>query len=272
MQLLPTGFGLPPVPYLLAVLVGSLLVGGLLYRRGPHVTSRVVASFTPWMVAGATGYALFQVQAVPAPVRPFFGNPVVYLTTFVLAGTVWLATADYPADRWGLPSVPGAVLATGTTVAGTLLAYAVTVGLARGTLSLFWPAVGLGVALVLAGVAWFGLRDRLDVAVTGSPGALVLVGHALDGVSTAVGTHLGYGEQTPLSKAVIDAGAALPVAGYLGEAWLFVVVKLVLAVGVLYLLADYVRDRPQEGALLLGFVAAVGLGPGVHNVVLFAIA
>lgn len=271
MQVLPMGFGVPPLPYLVAVLLGSAAVAGLLYRQRVRVTPRVVTAFAPWMVAGATAYALYQVGAVPDPLRPLFGNPIVYLTTFVLAGVVWLAVADYPADRWELPSVPGALTVAGTTVAGTLLAYAVAVGLSRGTLSVTWPAIGLGIALVLAVGTWVAIRDRLDVAVTGSPGALVLVGHALDGVSTAVGTHLGYGEQTPLSRLVIEAGAALPVAQVLGDAWLFVLVKLLLPVAVLYLFADYVRQRPREGALLLGLVAAVGLGPGAHNLVLFAI-
>lgn len=272
MQLLPSGFALPPLPYLLVVAVGSVAVAGLLYRRSPPVTSRVVAAFAPWMVAGATGYALFQVDAVPAPVAPLFGNPVVYVTTFLLAGLVWLASADYSPDRWGLPSVPGAIAATGATVAGTLLAYAVVVGVARDTLSLFWPAVGFVGSVALAAVTWFVVRDRIRVGVTGSPGALVLFGHVLDGVSTAVGAHLGFAEQTPLSGVVIEFGAGLPPAAVFGDAWLFVLVKLVLAIVVLYLFADYVREEPAEGALLLGVVAAVGLGPGAHNLVLFALA
>ena len=272
MQLLPAGFALPPLPYLLAVVLGSLAVLGLLARRRPTVTPRVVTAFAPWMVAGATGYALFQTGAVPDAVSPLFGNPIVYLSTFVLAGAVWLATADYPADRWQLPSVPGAVGATGVATAGTLLAVAVVSGVASDSLSLFWPGVGLAVSVGLAAVTWVVVRDTLGVEVTGSPGRLVLFGHVLDGISTAVGTHLGFAEQTPLSAAVIEFGASLPVASYLGDAWLFVVVKLALAVVVLYLFTDYVRESPGEGALLLGFVAAVGLGPGAHNLVLFALA
>lgn len=272
MQLLPSGFALPPLPYLLAVVLGSVAVVGLLYRRSPTITPRVVTAFAPWMVAGATGYALFQVDAVPAVVEPLFGNPIVYATTFLLAGAVWVASADHSPDRWGLPSVPGVVGATGVAVAGTLLAYAFVVGIARDTLSLFWPVVGLVVAVALAAVTWFVARDRIGVGVTGSPGGLVLFGHVLDGVSTAVGTHLGFAEQTPLSDVVIEFGAGLPPAVLLGDAWLFVLVKLLLAVVVLYLFTGYVREEPAEGSLLLGVVAAVGLGPGAHNLVLFALA
>jgi uncharacterized membrane protein len=45
-----------------------------------------------------------------------------------------------------------------------------------------------------------------------------------------------------------------------------------LATGVVLLLTDYVEEAPREGVLLLGLVAAVGLGPGAHNLVLFTVA
>jgi len=63
----------------------------------------------------------------------------------------------------------------------------------------------------------------------------------------------------------------LPTAETLGSGWLFVVVKLAVAGGVVVLFADYIDEVPTEGLLLLGFIAAVGLGPGVHNLLLFAV-
>uniref|UniRef100_UPI000299E622 DUF63 family protein n=1 Tax=Halococcus hamelinensis TaxID=332168 RepID=UPI000299E622 len=102
---------------------------------------------------------------------------------------------------------------------------------------------------------------------------LCVLGHALDGVSTAVGIDvLGFGERSPFSRAIIEFAATLPTASLLGAGWLFVVVKLALAAAVLVLLASYVREEPGEGYLLLGAVAAVGLGPGAHNLLLFTIA
>lgn len=269
MGLLPSGFALPPLRVLAVLSIAAAATGGLLYRRDPPVTGQVVAAFAPWMVAGATLYALYQVEAVPAPVRPLFGTPAVYVTTFVAAGLLWAAIADRrPTD--GIDTVPGVLAAVGTVAAVALLAVAGSVGLRRGTLSLAAPAAAFIVSVAVAAAVWYGVRDRLRVGVTGAPGVLVVVGHALDGVSTALGTALGYGEQTPLSRLLIEAGGALPLP-YVEGAWLFAVVKLALAVVVLVLLADYARERPQEGALLLGIVAAVGLGPGVHNLVLFAI-
>nr|NIS28553.1 DUF63 domain-containing protein [Actinomycetota bacterium]NIU64024.1 DUF63 domain-containing protein [Actinomycetota bacterium]NIW25823.1 DUF63 domain-containing protein [Actinomycetota bacterium]NIX20692.1 DUF63 domain-containing protein [Actinomycetota bacterium] len=65
---------------------------------------------------------------------------------------------------------------------------------------------------------------------------------------------------------------ALPTAELLGVGWLFVAVKLGVAGAVVWLFADFVEDDPRQGYLLLAVVAAVGLGPGVHNLLLYAAA
>ncbi|MFC7234375.1 DUF63 family protein [Halosegnis marinus] len=269
-QLLPTGAALPPLPYLLAVVVAVGAVGLGLRRVRPTVTPRVVAGFAPWMLAGATGYALYQAEAVPALLAPLFGNPVVYATTFAVAGAVWLAVADRPADAWAAGSVPGVLALSGAAAALLLVAAAGATALARDSLAVGPSLAGLAASLVVAGGVWFAVRSA--VGATGLVGVLALFGHTLDGISTAVGIELGFGEQTPLSAVLIEFGAGLPPAEVLGEAWLFVLVKVVVATVVLFAFRDYVREEPAEGSLLLGLVAAVGLGPGFHNLVLFAIA
>ena len=45
-----------------------------------------------------------------------------------------------------------------------------------------------------------------------------------------------------------------------------------LVTDVVVALTETVREEPTTGRLLLGFVAAVGLGPGAHNVLLFSVA
>ncbi|PHQ45435.1 DUF63 domain-containing protein, partial [Halorubrum sp. C3] len=52
----------------------------------------------------------------------------------------------------------------------------------------------------------------------------------------------------------------------------FLLVKLAVASAVVWLFAAYVREEPAEGYLLLGFVAAMGLGPAAHNLLLFSVA
>lgn len=268
--LLPAGTALPPLPYLLAVLVGLGAVGLGLRRRRPTVTPAVVGGFAPWMATGAAGYALYQAEAVPDAVAPLFGNPTVYATTFVVAGVLWLAVADRPADAWSLTGVPGVLALAGSVCFAVLVGVGIRHALATGTVTPAGPVRALALSVVGTGGVWLAVRSR--VGVTGLPGVLALFGHVLDGLSTAQGIALGFGEQTPLSAALIEAGHGLPPAAVFGEAWLFVLVKAVVATLVLFAFRGYVRDEPGEGSLFLGLVAAVGFGPGVHNLVLFTIA
>jgi uncharacterized membrane protein len=157
-------------------------------------------------------------------------------------------------------------------VLGLALAWAFASG---GTLTPVWPGVALVAALALSTVAWATFRAIADdaAAAVGVAGPVVVFGHVLDGLSTAVGRHvLGFSEQTPLSALLLEFGNSILVAPVVGGGWLFVAVKTGLALVVLGLLAGYVREDPGEGYLTVAVVAAVGLGPGAHNVVLFTIA
>ncbi|NIB99933.1 DUF63 family protein [Halobacterium sp. R2-5] len=267
-MVLPSGFALPPLPYLAVVAAAVAAVGWLLVRESPPVTDRTVLAFGPWMVLGSTLYVCFQLGVFPDAVAPFFGSPIVYATTFVAAGATWLAARR--TDRTLL-----ALAAVGTALAVLPAAAAVNYGLANDTLTLAWPLAAVAAAAILGHVAWWGV-ERLrpdDAAIVGAAGALAVFGHVLDGTSTAVGVDvLGFGEQTPLSAAIMHAAAGLPTEPVLGVGWLFVLVKVALAAGVVVLLAEYVREEPAEGNLLLAVVTAVGLGPGAHNVLLFVAA
>lgn len=261
MALLPAGFALPPLPHLLALAVGLLVVGGLLARRRPAVHDGHVLGLAPWMVAGAAGHVLYVVDGLPPVLRPLGGTPSVYVTVAVLAGAIWLLADEAAVDA------PRTLGATGLVAAAATVGAALRVGEAFEPV---WPAVSLAVAAVLAGATWAGLvRARPDVAVAGYSGVIAAFGHALDGVSTAVGVGiLGYGERTPLSRLVIEFGTGI--AGEAG-AWLFVAVKLGVVAVLAVWLSEFVRDDPADGHLLFGLVAAVGLGPGVHNLLLFTV-
>lgn len=276
-QVLPSDFALPGLPYLGGLLLAAVAVVTALSRRRPQVTEASVAALSPWMAAGGGMYALYQVDAVPAVVAPLFGSPAVYLTVAILAGTVWALAADEPADTWGVSTAPGILGVAGTVLLVATLAAATAWALtspASGTTTggpLLSGLILFATALFTAAV-WAGLRRYADVSAVGLVGLIAVFGHTLDGVSTAVGYDvLGFGEQTPLSRLVIDLGAAVSPA-WAGAGWLFVLVKLALAAAVVHLFEDFVREDPAEGYLLLAVVVAVGLGPGSHNLVLFAIA
>jgi len=263
----PEGFGLPALPYLLALAIGVAVVAGVLVRERPAVDAPTVAGLSPWMVVGAALHALFQFGTAPDVVAPFLGTPAVYLATFVPAGAAWILAVRTTPDR--VPQTLG--------VAGIVAALPIVLAVlaSAGGLRPGPPIASVVVALALTGACWAGIvRGSPDVAATtGSAGVLVVFGHALDGVSTAIGVDfLGARERTPLSAAIMEFAGTLPTADALGVGWLFVLVKLALAAAVVHLFAGYVREDPRRAYLLLAVIVAVGLGPGAQNVLLFAAA
>jgi len=269
MAVLPEGFALPPLPYLLALLAGLGAVAALLYRRRPAVTESTIIAFAPWMMLGSALHVLYVLETLPTVVRPLAGTPAVYLTVAVVAGATWLG-----ADAAPFRETHRFLGAVGAVALVPVVAAALGVGAGRRSLRLLPSAAILVVAAVVAAATWLLLRRlRPGVSLTGRVGALAVASHALDAVSTAVGIDLlGFGERTPLSALIIEFAASLPTAPLIGSGWLFVLVKLVVVSVVVVALTETVREAPTQGRLLLGFVAAVGLGPGVHNVLLFAVA
>lgn len=270
MVLLPEGFALPPWPYLLALLTAAVAVGYGLTRRRPPITARHIVAFAPWMAVGSALHVLYVVDGLPPALAPFGGTAAVYLTVSVLAGSVLLvADATRPRQQVPLVIAVGGLAALLPIVWVTLAA-----GVDRGTLALRWPAIAAVASVGLTLIAWLAVRRLRPAAAatTGGVGLLAVFGHTLDGLSTAVGVDvLGFGERSPVSRAIMGVAESLPTAEALGVGWLFVLVKLAVAGGVVVLFADYIEETPTEGYLLLGFIAAVGLGPGVHNLLLFAV-
>ncbi len=272
-MILPADFGLPPVPYLLALALAAAGAIASLYVRRPSVSAATVTALAPWMAAGGTLYALYQAGAVPGRLAPFFGSPAVYVTVGVLGGVLWAVLANRPSGSWERGGAPAVLAGTGSALLlASLVVAAVspTPDAAGGTPRLS-GAILLATVAVSA-VAWLALGRLTEVSAAGTVGVLAVFGHTLDGISTAVGYDLlGFGEQTPLSRLIIEAGAVLPTAELLGAAWLFALVKVLLGVAIVAVFETYVREEPTEGYLLLGLIVAVGLGPGFHNLVLFAI-
>ncbi len=267
LPLVPEGTTLPPAPYLLVVLVAVGIVAVALRRRSPTVTASHVLGLAPWMALGSTLHVLYVIDALPSLLAPFAGSPTVYVTVAVLAGAAWLGADTLPATR---DRVPASLAASG----GLLIVPVVLLATTEGTSSagIRWSIVAVAVTVPLVVLVWRALTTALPTtAVTRGVGVLAVFGHALDGVSTAVGvSQLGFGERTPLSRWILELGG-IPSVPLLGEGWVFLLVKLGVASAVVWLFAEYVREEPTEGYLLLGFVAAVGLGPAAHNLLLFSV-
>ncbi|AZQ15009.1 DUF63 family protein [Halorubrum sp. PV6] len=266
LPIVPEGTTLPPVPYLFVVLLATSGIVAVLRRDRPAVTGRRVVALAPWMALGSAAHVLYVLDALPPLVAPFAGSPTVYLSVGALAGAAWLVADRVQPDRVSAALAVGGLLLLAPVVA-------IAVGLGLSPAGTRWSAVALVLTVPVAGAVWVGLtRSRPETRITGAVGGLALFAHALDGISTAVGTtQLGFGERTPLSRLLLELDS-LPAIPILGDGWLFVLVKLVVASGVVWLFTSYIREEPAEGNLLLGFVAAVGIGPAAHNLLLFSIA
>lgn len=273
-MVLPEGFSLPPLIYLgplLLILAGTIAV---LWALEPPVSDETVVAFAPWMMFGSTLHALYKIEAFPATFEPFFGSPTVYLTTAVVAGNVWIAGSFLYAA--GLQrSIARFVGVAGTGFFSVFAMFALFIGWDTGSFDPFWPVIAVVVTGIVAAIAWIAVSLWFTevAAVTGVTGAFVVFSHTLDGVTTAVGYDvLGAAEEVPTSAAILGLGEALPTAEYIGAGWVFVLVKVALALIIVGLFEEYVREQPRRARIVLGLVAAVGLGPGVHNVLLFTVA
>ncbi|MFB6092337.1 MAG: DUF63 family protein [Haloquadratum sp.] len=283
MAILPEGFALPPPTYLAALLVAAGLVGWAAVRRRPAVTADRVLAFAPWMVLGSALHVLYVVDALPALVRPLAGTPAVYLTVGTVAVGALLAAdalfassvSETTPDAAGLDAVtvPAALATAGSGLALVAVVAVLARGATAGTLSPVVPLAALVASVVVAAVVWAALcRAVPAIGATGRLGAFAVFAHVLDGVSTAAGVDLlGFAERTPLSRLIMEFAAGLPTAPVLGSGWLFVVVKVAVASVLVWLFADLVEEDPTQSRLLLGVVAAVGLGPAAHNLLLFTI-
>lgn len=276
------GFVVPSPVHTAVLVVGTVAVVALLFGLRPRVTDGVVLAFAPWMVVGAGLHVVYQFGlrsggGYPAPVEPLFSAPAVYLTTFLLAGLVWAgALAGADATRSGPEASETVALSLGGVglLAMVAVVAAVVVGgrAAGDSLEPAVPLVGLVVSLVVTALLYrlLALWRPADVAASGRAGVLVLFAHVFDGVTTTIGVDLlGTGERSALPARIMDFAATLPTEPYLGTGWLFVVVKVLVASLVVVFFADFVREEPVQANLLLAVVAAVGLGPGANNFLLF---
>ncbi|MBX0323782.1 DUF63 family protein [Halomicroarcula sp. F13] len=273
-MVLPSGFGLPPLPYLAALAGGTLVVSALLVALEPPIDQRTVVALAPWMAIGGTLHALGQppIEVYDPVLRPLFGTPAVYFTTYVTLGTVWVFLSLFGVRRGHDEAISRNLGLVGTGILTVLLVLAAITALRSGLLALVWPTVAVVGAVVLAAVTLLvvALWRTPIIVRTRYAAPVVVFAHAFDGVSTAIGTDvIGVGERSPVPRAIMDFAGTLPTAPVIGEGWLFALVKLVVAVAVVVLMHQYLEDEPVEASLLLAFIAAVGLGPATNNVVLF---
>jgi uncharacterized membrane protein len=278
-----TNFVVPDPAYTGLLLALVVVVTALLYVLRPPVTQTLVVALTPWMMSGAALHVFyllgerFQRQVFPPLVEPFFSAPAVYLTTFVLMGAAWVVSiilgGSTQSSTEGRDYIAYYLGATGTGIVITLIGLLIWQGLDDPlTIEPVVPVIGVVATMILTFIVYvmLGTWRTYIIAEARHVGALVLFAHLLDGVTTALGADvLGITERSVLPARIMEFAGTLPTAEYIGVGWLFLVVKLLLAVLIVVVFADYVSESPNEGNLFFAIVVALGLGPAMNNLFLF---
>jgi uncharacterized membrane protein len=249
---------------LVLALVPFMLFGGAL---------RVVEDATDQVPRGADA-------AISYPANALIISPLIYAVVFLvvlaaLVGTRRLET-DGVVDRYQ-PVMAG----VGVLVLGVTVGYLAVLGLTTAYVG-FHPQMTVVVvvlASLLAGGIYRGLERFAPVVNAGTErlGLAVLWAHMIDGVANylaadwtaALGIPGSYGAKHPVNRFLNDlAGRVFPPAfvDIVGVAWLFLLVKVVAAVAVLYVFDERVFDEsPRYALLLVVAIIAVGLGPGTRD-------
>lgn len=273
-----TDFVVPGPAHMAALTLGMLLVVVLIYAVEPPITQPIILATVPWVISGATLHVFYQIHTevgalFPAEFAPLFSAPSVYFTTFIMLGLIWVMSSIIVPSYTHHKKIALYIFAMGLGTMVPLVALVVWQGMGEALhLDPIMPVLGFVISVALTFVVFIaiGMWRTYIIAETRYVGALVLFGHIFDAITTAIGVEvMGYGERTLVPRMIMDFAADLPTEPYLGEAWLFVVIKILLASAIVIIFADYLYENPREGNLLFGIVAAVGLGPAVNNFFLF---
>jgi uncharacterized membrane protein len=215
------------------------------------------------------------------PVNALIISPVIYFVMFAITLAAVVA-AIYLARRTTLVDDGYRFLAgVGTLLLAATLGFLTYLAFTTSYVD-FHPvftALTVLFATISTAITWWLAREYAPSATAGTPvaGAVVLWGHAVDGVANVVGLdwakELGLRADLvpkhPLNAAVVDiTQATLPksIIQTTGDAWPFLLVKLVVVVFVLSLFDDELKeDAPRYTTLMLIAILAVGLGPGSRD-------
>jgi uncharacterized membrane protein len=252
----------PDVAVTAAVAGGGVVVAGLLAAAGVPVERRTVLAATPWMVVGGLLHTLAVTGAYDGLPAGILGSALAAPAAVAIAGLPWLALVQIGRVR-PRADPAGYLAATGGGALVPLLAATVLFG--RATVATVVPVVLTPViaAIVTAVVVFvLGLSAAPAIATTRSLGLLVVYAQAFHAVAIAVAVDgLGTVAEAPLTALATDLAAMGP-EGF-GSVWPLVAAKLAVAVLTLVVAGRVVERRPVAGYLLLGVVAALGIGPGV---------
>lgn len=271
-------FVVPEPIVLVPLLMATVGVMAILYSVGPIINQRVALAVVPWIMIGALLHVIYQMHLAvgetlfPDIIAQLLSAPAVYLTTFVVAGLVLAIAVLFLPHPSRTKIVARRVGWTGLFVLAIVVGYAGWQAVVHFEIDPIWPVLGLVGSFIATAVIYIlvGFWRPYAIGKAQVIGGLVLFSHLFDAITTAIGIEiLDAAERSTAPQLLIELGADTEPAAYLGDVWLFVLVKIVLAIAIVLLFADYVDEHPTEGNLFFLAIAAVGLGPGTHNFFLF---
>ena len=217
---------------------------------------------------------------IPFPASALLISPFIYFTAFGVTLACVLAAYGL-ANRGIVDDYARPLFAMGALALAAAIAYLSYLAAATDYVE-FYPQV-LALTLLLASVSTavtWKLATAYEPTVrqgTGVAGIVIIWGHAIDGVANVIGLNWMpalTGTANLVPKHVVNAlivnwtGRLLPdsVLAVTGDAWPFLLVKLVAATFVVWVFnGEMFKESPRYTLMLLITVLAVGLGPGTRD-------
>lgn len=274
-----------------AVVLVFMLIGVLLLLRRLDIEMSPAFYFAlfPYMLLGGALRTVEDVNVafrgeevgmlIPYPTVALIISPFIYFVMFgftlaALVGGVWLeGRGTLSRSETFLGGIGTAAVVA---VVGWLLYVAGTTDIVE--FYLLVPTIVLGGATLTTLVFWW-VTERFVPGInegTGAMGALVVWGHAVDGVANVLSLDWGeqlvgvpYGSKHVINEATVRiTGAIQPqwLTDAIGSAWPFFFIKVIAAVVVVWVFNEEIfEESPRYAYLLFIAVLAVGLGPGTRD-------
>ncbi|WP_336002767.1 DUF63 family protein [Halorientalis halophila] len=279
------------VGYMIVLLFGLIGVLQLIRRLGVGTDRNLFFALVPFMLFGGALRVVEDAndavpegvsQAIAYPWNTLLISPIIYVTVFLvtlgsLLVTVWLRR------RGRVDSYARPMMAAGSAAFLLTFGYLVALSFTADYVD-FHPQVLLSVVVIATAlsVAVYAAVEKYRPGInagTGLIGLVVLWGHAIDGVANvvaadwlgALGVDLNYTPKHPANEFIINTASAILPSGLVtafGSSWPFLVVKLLVALAVVWIFDEAIfEESPRYALLLLTAIVAVGLGPGTRDVI-----
>lgn len=271
---------------LLFMLAGVLL---LVRRLGIGTDRRAVFALIPFVLfGGALRTVEDAADIVPAsvaagidyPASALIISPVIYVTVFVITLAALLVSL-WLERRGAIERYETALAGFGTLALALAVGYLVFLAATTEYLN-FYPQMlvaTLGIASAIAvGVYYVIGRFAPELnAGTGYLGLAILWAQGIDGVANviasdwwnAIGLPFEYTAKHPVNEVIVNLTELVvphSVILVIGDSWPFLVVKIALSVGVIWLFEESIfEESPRYANLLMLAIIVVGLGPGTRD-------